>query len=168
MDRIRTIEKFDEIMQKARSFWPNFNANPTLHIMDNMGRYAGDATMYRVRLNSAMLGQSEALWANTIAHEIAHVVCMYFGWDHGHGKNWRRVASMLGANPRATFSTAETGVNIKYKRKLTRFLYNATCGTQVWVSSIIHSKIQKGQTRILRSTGGKIYSSCYTGQTKKS
>jgi predicted SprT family Zn-dependent metalloprotease len=111
--------KFSEVIDKARKSWPKFTIDVSLEILPNMGRYAGLAFPHKVQLNRQFIIQSEEFANDTIAHEIAHVVCFYFGWDRGHGKNWRRVASMLGANPRATFSAAKTGVNIRYKRKVT-------------------------------------------------
>ena len=159
------ISKYNSVMDRASKLFPWFSPESCrIHIVPNLGRAAGKADRSNVWINYAMLKQNSAhIIGDTIPHEIAHVVCMQKGWDFGHGPNWRRVASMLGANPRATFSGQATNIEVKKLRNRKEYRYSATCGMEVWVSDVMHKRIQKGENRILRKTQGRLTAACYSG-----
>lgn len=111
----------------------------------------------KLRLNaSAFVDNWDEMMKDTIPHELAHLVCYYrpeLGSNHDRG--WKRVCQMLGGSGDRTHSMAlKPAKGGAYK-------YVATCGTEMYLSKVIHNRVQAGQTRILRATKGKINASCY-------
>lgn len=91
----------------------------------------------------------------TVPHEVAHLVC-YARPDLGskHNPGWKRVCLALGGNGSRTHSYETAPARGK------GFTYRASCGTELTVSSIIHRKIQMGQTRVLKKTRGRVDRYC--------
>lgn len=156
-------------MDNARRLYPAIaNLNVNFDVKHNMGCCAGKAFGYHtVSVNLEMARQNFGFIAdNTIPHEIAHIICAYFKWDNGHGKMWKRVAASLGIAPERCFSFAETGIKPVMMRQRAKYLHKATCGTEIWLSDVMHGKVMKGQIRVLRNTGGRLNNSTYMGKVK--
>jgi len=129
------------------------------------GRVAGQAaarrvngvlTSQRLRFNrDVILGDDyEDLLNNTIPHEVAHLVCFArpeLGNNHNPG--WKRVCRSLGG-------TGNRCHNYDVKYAAGTYRYIASCGTEVAISKILHRRIQQGQERRLRRTGGILNNSC--------
>lgn len=163
MSRILEInQKIEALMDFASKKWSvEF---PHIHVrFDLRGLSAGQAIRksgeYSVRFNIDMInGDSfDYIKNETVPHEIAHIICLYLGWDKGHGKIWKTVCNQLGG-------TGKTCHNEKVStaRNMKSFLYNTTCGTTVVVSNIRHNKIQKGVVYKLPSTGGSLIRDSWT------
>jgi len=137
-------------------------------IKPNMGNKAGTARGYReVCVNLTLARQNfDHIANNTIPHEIAHIICSYFAWDKGHGRMWKRVASSLGIAPERCFDSVATGMQPVIMRQRSKYLHKATCGTEIWLSDVMHGKLLKGSNRIIARTGGKLNASTYMGKVK--
>lgn len=56
----------------------------------------------RIWVSTAKRNQSPKVRRDTILHEVAHLVTWHhYQIPHHHGRDWRRVARALGAQPRA-------------------------------------------------------------------
>jgi predicted SprT family Zn-dependent metalloprotease len=137
-------------------------------IKPNMGTRAGTARGYReICVNLTLARQNfDHIANNTIPHEIAHIICAYFAWDKGHGRMWKRVASTLGIAPERCFDSVATGMQPVMMRQRSKYLHKATCGTEIWLSDVMHGKLLKGSNRIITRTGGKLNASTYMGKVK--
>lgn len=164
-------DAFNRHMDKACSLYPNLSIirnRLRFTIMPNIGQKAGVAIgASEIRVNLAMAKQNFDHIANdTIPHEIAHIICDHFKWDNGHGRMWKRVAASLGIVPNRCFSTADTGIKPVKMRQRTQYLHRATCGTEIWLSDVMHGKIMKGSVRVITRTGGKLNASTYMWKMK--
>jgi predicted SprT family Zn-dependent metalloprotease len=156
--------KASEVLAQARQLY-GVDINPTV-AFNLRGRVAGwagckhcritNTRKYTLRFNQDLIASKhfEDIRDETVAHEIAHLVCFArpeLGRNHDQG--WRRVCLALGGNgnPRHEYEVTYAHGGITYR---------ATCGTSVTVSNIIHRRIQAGQTRTLRKTGGKLHKNC--------
>jgi len=161
----RILAKHDEIMQNARDMFPAFRYAPNVRVyFYETGRSAGMAHGdMRIGYNLHIFAQDLERFINdTIAHEIAHIVCMYTRTDRGHGKTWKRVCRMLGGNGQRCY--ASDTIKPKMIRTRKTYEYIASCGTIVMLSDVIHGKVQRGQNRVLNRTKGKLDASCFTGK----
>ena len=132
---------------------------------DLSGRVAGQAsvrlvngllTNQRLRFNRdiIMSDDYEGLLSGTVPHEVAHLVCFArpeLGNNHNPG--WKRVCRSLGG-------TGSRCHNYEVQYAAGTYRYVASCGTVVSLSKILHRRIQQGQERRLRSTGGILNNSC--------
>lgn len=167
-------DAFYNCMVDAGQKYPAFAAyryKVALVIKPNMGRSAGKASIHNnaptVYLNRTLAVQNmKNMCEDTIPHEIAHIICMVFNWDKGHGFTWRRVAKSLGCNGERCFNSAEIGVKIVPMRKRTKYLHRATCGTEIWLSDVMHGKLMKGFIRTLLATRGNLSRLTYLGKVK--
>jgi len=164
-------DAFNRHMDKACSLYPNLAIirNRLQFIIEpNMGQRAGTARgASEIRVNLAMAKQNFDHIANdTIPHEIAHIICNHFNWDNGHGRMWKRVAASLGIVPNRCFSTVDTGIKPVMMRQRLKYLHKATCGTEIWLSDVMHGKIMRGGIRVISRTGGKLKASTYMDQVK--
>ena len=113
--------------------------------------------LYRLRFNCDLIQGDkhyQDILDETVPHEVAHLVCFArpeLGRKHNDG--WRRVCLALGGNgkTRHDYEVVPAGGGITYR---------ATCGTLITVSRVIHAKIQRGQSRILRKTRGRLHREC--------
>lgn len=113
--------------------------------------------LYRLRFNCDLIQGDkhyQDILDETVPHEVAHLVC-YARPELGrkHNDGWRRVCLALGGNgkTRHDYEVTPAGGGITYR---------ATCGTLITVSKVIHTKIQRGQTRILKKTRGRLHREC--------
>jgi predicted SprT family Zn-dependent metalloprotease len=111
----------------------------------------------KLRYNQEAFAQDwDGQFNDTIPHEVAHLVCAVnplLGNNHDSG--WRSVDIALGG-------TGETYHKLQLTpgRKTKRFIYTASCGTEINLSHVLHTRVQNGQNRTVRSTGGKINNTC--------
>jgi predicted SprT family Zn-dependent metalloprotease len=134
----------------------------------NTGRAAGWARClpnggFNIEFNTRIMDADiDHIINETVPHEVAHIVCLHLFYRNvsrsPHGRVWKGVAVKLGCKGQRTHD-----VVIAPSRTVRRVTYVATCGTVVQVTMNMHHKIQRGQTQILRSTGGKITASNYKG-----
>ena len=160
---------FDKHMEKAKRLYPAIGDQPVkLVIVPNMGLSAGLARGGReVHINQLIASQNiKVACDDTIPHEIAHIVCQRLKLDRGHGRNWKRIAWSLGCSGERCMDSKEAGVQFVKLRQRKEYRYIASCNTEVWLSDIMHKKVMNGANRKLRSTGGKINSSHFTGQVR--
>lgn len=116
-----------------------------------MCRITRRASDFKVRYNPHFIqGEHfQDMLDNTVPHEIAHLVTyMRPDLGHKHDAGWRRICLALGGNGLRCHA---------YDVPVTNgFTYRASCGTLITVSKVIHNKIQMGQSRRLKKTGGRI------------
>lgn len=120
-----------------------------------------------VRINSQLATVAPDEVADTLAHEFAHAIVETMrvwkghrrkGLWSSHGAIWRMVMRTLGYQP----SRCHT-LDLKPTRRERRWVYEAACGTRVRVSTTLHNRIQKGQVRTVRRTGGRIARGNFVG-----
>lgn len=162
---------FNRHMDNACRLYPAFTAcrgKVKFTIRPNMGTNAGKAYGdLSIEINLAMARQNlEFICNNTIPHEIAHILCFYFRWDLGHGHKWKVVAMSLGCSGDSRFSFEKTGIQPVMMRQRSKYLHKATCGTELWLSDVMHGKVMQGQVRVLHSTGGKLNVNTFMGKMK--
>lgn len=106
----------------------------------------------------------DMMFNDTIPHEVAHLVCAAnprIGDNHNEG--WRRCCVRLGGSGETYHK-----LQLTPGRKTKRFIYTATCGTDIELSHVLHNKIQaKVHSRTVRATGGKVDYHCSFVQTYK-
>lgn len=114
---------------------------------DLRGRSAG---MYRVDGGERVIRYNPWLFARyfedclvtTVPHEVAHYVVdvLYgLGSTRPHGREWRRIMHLLGAEPRARGDFDLEGIPIRRQR---RFPYACRCGRH-HLSAVRHKRVQK-------------------------
>ena len=160
---------FTKHMNHACKLYPSLVGKDVKFIIkQNMGKMAGTARIQEISVNLTMARQNYEHIANhTIPHEIAHVICFIMNWDNGHGRMWKRVAASLGIVPDRCFSLVATGIKPVMMRQRSQYLHKATCGTEIWLSDVVHGKIMKGETgRYVKLTGGRLAASTFTGKMK--
>ena len=156
--------KTQEVLAKAKELY-GVDIKPTISF-NLRGRVAGWAgckfcrvnqqRVYTLRYNRDCVtgNHFEDMRDETVPHEVAHLVC-YARPELGrkHDAGWRRICLELGGNGNTRHDYAVTYAHGGWD-------YIATCGTKVAVSNIIHQRIQAGQGRVLRKTGGKVNRWC--------
>jgi len=134
---------------------------------DIHGRSAGQAGYksqfgerhYYMRFNQEAIKLDwEQFSKETIPHEVAHIVCyMRPELGHKHNSGWRRVCIDLGGTGDRCHTMQLTPGR---RRRTKKFMYTATCGTEIELSSVRHNKIRRGHSYTLRASGGKLNNSC--------
>ena len=163
MNRKEAQHEIERVLGKAREL---FNFTPSIETrFDNMGRIAGEARhrygRYTLRLNLQLLTPEYAHEAvDTIAHEIAHLVC-YFNPRLGknHDAGWRRVCIMLGGSGSRTHE-----LPLKKARRTRKAIYNVR-GNELNLGLTKHKRLQAGKYRSFRHRRfGEILPEHFTGQ----
>jgi len=104
----------------------------------------------------------EDMVQNTIPHEIAHMIDFHLhGRSSGHGRRWQAIMLKLGVQPKRCHT-----MQLSSARRTKQFRYVAQCGTEIWLSTQRHNKVQRGSIFIVRVTKGKIAREHFTGQYK--
>lgn len=96
----------------------------------------------KLRFNAVLLRDNETgYFANTIPHEVAHlVVGAKWGYDvHAHGPEWESVMRQFGCVPRRTHN-----YDVSEARVGGTFLYHCDCKTHQ-LSVRRHNSIQRGE-----------------------
>jgi len=114
-----------------------------------------------VNFNPVLLVQNEDDFiAKTVPHEVAHCIDAATGRDNNasvridrygrirrakrsiHGPSWQFIMRLFGADPSRTHTYDTTNAQVRVKNK---FEYHCQCcGNSVFVSSVIHNKVQRG------------------------
>ena len=116
---------------------------------DLRGRAAG---MYRVQPGTRLIRYNPYIFAKhfdeglaqTVPHEVAHYVTdVLYGLRNvrPHGPEWRAVAAVLGAEPRATRCLDLTGIP---QRRHSSFGYRCAC-TRHELGARRHNKVRRGE-----------------------
>lgn len=154
------LEKFNELVAEANAM---FNIQlPHIEVkFDLRGKAAGQAISrrnfitvnYSVRFNNDMINGSgfEHILEETVAHELAHIICFVTGKDKGHGKVWKAVCIALGGSGARCHNEEVTPARV-----MEQFLYNTTCGKVVKVGKIRHNRIQQDKKSYSLKNGGRI------------
>ncbi len=138
--------------------------DPILRFDLNGGTFLGKAVSpsrankkWIIRVNPEYFANnSNHIKKELIAHEYAHIVtCEIYGKKcKPHGKEWKEVARVLGAVPKASYVTKDTYIP-KKTRELKR--YNYTCGCNEYkLSSIRHNRTKKGISYYCKKCGEKL------------
>lgn len=130
-------------------------------------RKVNGRTHYNLEFNTHAIAQDwDDMVNDTIAHEVAHMIdYAIHGKMHGHSRVWKRIAWSIGCTGNRCHTLDMSAVKRK-RKKLDRFIYEATCGTEVQLTKIRHNRLQSGQVSsysVIR-TGGKIDASGYRGR----
>jgi len=156
-----------ECQANARRLFPAFKLTdeelPIVFVWS--GRVAGMAkrrkNVYNLEFNIEAIHRDRAeMVDNTIPHEMAHIVDMYLhGGKSSHGPRWQSIIQALGGSPERTHD-----IPLTKARRSRKYLYQASCGTEIEIGPRHHKAVQTGGKLMLKKTGGKITSSCFTGQ----
>lgn len=119
-------------------------------------RHCSGQRIYTLRFNRELIvgNHFEDIRDNTVAHEIAHLVCYArpeLGKNHDAG--WRRVCLALGGNGDAQHDYEITYANGSWD-------YISTAGHKITISNIRHKKVQQGTSYTLKHGMGRIDRYC--------
>ena len=163
LNRFEAIRnKTAEVLARAGALY-SVDLKPTVGF-NLRGRVAGWAgckhcagqRVYTLRFNRDLIAGDhfEDIRDNTVAHEIAHLVCYArpeLGKNHDGG--WRRVCLALGGN-----GNPHHDYEVTYAAG--GFTYRTTVGYEITVSKIRHTKIQNGHTYSIRGGHGQLTRTC--------
>lgn len=126
---------------------------------------SGSDTIYNIEFNlSNIKNHWNSMVEDTIPHEISHIVDRFInGRSSGHGHPWKRIARVLGCSGDRTHN-----FTVEKARKTRKYIYTATCGTEIGMSSQRHTKINRGVVFTVKATGGKITHLGFTGKVVRS
>ena len=117
-------------------------------------KYIGTAKVsnFCVRFNMHMVtNHFDEMLNETVPHELAHIICMYTGWGRNHDRMWKSICIALGGTGDRCHE-----MSVVPARTRATYKYVATCGTTVTLSSVRHTRVQKGQVYVVTRTNGKI------------
>lgn len=109
-----TADRKREIVAETKALAATHGITDPLTVRFNRSKVTAGTAQAGTAYGPAIVTFSETLFANwaesaqadTIRHEIAHLIA---GYDAGHGEAWKRCARALGATPEACWTrTAET------------------------------------------------------------
>lgn len=104
--------------------------------------------LYIIKLAAKVFTEDSEAFRNTIAHEVAHLADFQIFKEWGHGRTWKAIMRAIGQNP-TRCATEEEAKEIGYtyeRKRQVRYVYNCSCEQVHYVSGVVHSRIQKGQT----------------------
>ena len=109
-------------------------------------------TTYNIEFNIDAINKDwDEMVNETIPHEVAHIVDHVYRGKTNHDRFWAMFCHTLGGNANRTHS-----IPVEKARKTMKYRYVASCGTEVWLTTQMHNKVQIGQLRRLSRTGGLI------------
>lgn len=165
------VQQVRAIQELAREKFPEFNlsSHDLPIVFFAKGEMAGQARwghfngqrMYNIEFNvEAITKYWDEMYNETIPHEMAHIVdyAIHKKSDH-HGTKWKAIARALGCKGNRCHR-----LELKKARTVKKYVYVATCGTVVSLGKAVHTKVQKGQTRILTQTNGRLTRDNFTGK----
>lgn len=122
-------------------------------VVDDLEGTVGGWALYkkwRIRLNWILLGENtKDFLAQTVPHEVAHLVAYKVFGETGHGTGWKRVMRFFGIEPKRCH---DYDTHNSSKRTRPRpHLYICGCpGGKFWLTNNLHSKVSNGQRRWCR------------------
>ena len=159
-DQVRARTK--EVYENARAIYNLPVRFEELNISFPAAGKSSLATAWRRGLQYGMTFKIEAVEQqlddclyDSIPHEVAHLVnYMVPGTGRAHDAGWKQVCIALGGSGNRTSKNVEFVLTpAKFQ---TKYLYEASCGTEVTLSSKMHKQVQRGQVRTLRKSKGDI------------
>lgn len=135
----RVVQERFEVVMRPEVAW------------DLRGQAAGQANGRRnlIRFNRGLAERyPEEFVAQTVPHELAHLVAFkkFGGRIRPHGREWRAVMIVLGAEPRRTHRYKVTPV-----RKFKRYAYQCHCpDSEYQLTAIRHNRIQRGHVYVCK------------------
>lgn len=147
------------LKKASEMFGVNLNPANVVIDCDLLGRTAGwahpaKAGKYRLRFNKEAIVKFPEKMADTIPHEVAHLVCFANpSYGRHHDQGWKRVCRRLGGDESRTHDMLLTPTK---EKKIVRHRYNVA-GEVCTVGPRQHARIQDGFT-------GYIYSHRKTGK----
>ena len=103
-----------------------------------------------IRLNQGMLQDPalhEEMVNDTIAHELAHIITGHLYPDErGHGRQWRRIARVLGGSGNRSHRLDVTHHRVRSVRRIPYHCSNENCGRTYQLTMIRHNRVLKGES----------------------
>lgn len=152
-ERQRVEQETERYIRRAEGiFERTFDRIPVL--FDLKGRTAG---MFKtigdrrfIRYNPWIFAKYfEENLRDTVPHEVAHYIVHElhpYGRVKPHGRKWRRVMSLFGADPGVTFDLDLSDVP---QRRQRTHPYRCNCAQLHQVSTTRHNRVQRGKGRYL-------------------
>lgn len=157
------IDKIENAFRLAEQRYGTTLERPVIRFSNKLKTSAGNARWIwgefntvrdiRITLSKVLLQlNGDEFIADTPGHEAAHIIALqlYGQQGKGHGARWKEVMRAIGQNPQRCHDMQVI------RKKQPVFRYRATCGTIVKLKRGRHSKIQRGLTYVVSSTGGVI------------
>lgn len=152
--KARVAAKVDECIEIANKSFKRTFTTPTIKY-EVRGRVGGIArvTQNIIDFNSVLLMENlDHFIDSTVPHEVAHIIDhVVYGFQHNgrkaihHGRTWKMIMRIFGVDPNRCHTYDVTNAAVKNKAK---FHYVCkTCKRDIFVSSVIHNKIRRGQHR---------------------
>ncbi len=143
----RLIDAVARLLALARERWPR---TPPLSRLDfrfpRTGKAVGkvflrpDGTITFQVTREAMARWPEETLAETLPHEVAHLVCRAeFPGARPHGRRWREICRALGGSGERSHGHPASAA-----RRCRRYLYQTACGEQFWLGPVRHRRAQRG------------------------
>ncbi len=122
---------FEIAYQRAVAELGYGDAAPTLSFALRSARMAGRASPHKnlIELNKVIFRNNPG-WDfvyDTVAHEMAHIVASRQYRSRGHDKIWKRVATVLGANPKASGAFDTRGAEVRRPRQQKTYPFRCGC-----------------------------------------
>ena len=131
---------------------------------DLKGQAAGAARfkLNAIRLNRQLLEYPLIEVLDTAAHEMAHLVNRCLNpKSAAHGREWQSIAAALGCSTRRTH-----GLPLRRHRKATEYLYRTPLGELLWLGTIKHRRVQRGEMRLCIATKETFGAEAFTGESR--
>ncbi len=159
------FHKYDAL---ARQKYPSYAARrvPTLKFFTK-GRASGWAKydIWTIEFNTHVAAQAPEEFANTVSHEIAHMVDYAMRGRSGHDRIWKAIHRSLGGNGSRC---SQYSAKIIPGRNTNQYRYVNANGAECWVGPRHHGKLQRGEAGGVRDSRGNCYSYAHwTGQSRK-
>lgn len=125
--------------------------------------YDREANIATVMLNRDAIKQNPRdMLEDTVAHEIAHIVCMVCTqYGDGHNQGWQEVCKRLGGSGKHQYAYGDYDMRIRKRRQ---YLYDVPGKGVVALSDIRHKELQNGGIAFREvSTGVRILKEHFTG-----
>ncbi len=141
------IAEVARLLERARARWPSTPALERLRFRFPESGLAVGKVIYRPRgaitfqvTREAMARWPEQTLADTVPHEVAHLVCRaQFPGARPHGARWREVCRALGGSGQRTHAHPATRA-----RRRRRYLYRTACGEPFWFGPVRHRRARRG------------------------
>jgi SprT protein len=170
----KCLDKIEQAFTIAEEHFGCEFERPVVEFSSKMTRTAGTAKWswgrhYCVEKPVITLSQTlldlngQTFIDDTPGHEAAHIIAVQHYKLHGkgHGRYWKGIMMLIGQQASRCHQMQTAPRKPSKPSKV--FTYRATCGTTVDLKSGRHSKIMRGMTYTLRSTGGQINRDGYLG-----
>ena len=154
----------------ARSLFPAYAAMPVPDIsFFTKGNVNGRANRihWHVSFNTTVAEQVPDEFANTVSHEIAHMVDYAIRGFSNHDKTWKAIHYALGGTAKRC-SQYKNIIRIA-GRVTNSYLYRNEEGKELWVGARHHAALRRGKYSYIHNpkTGVKVYMNHFTGQSRK-